>query len=138
MRVAFRPYPGTPGPRLYPLIRVSLGKKHAQRSRPFEAMVDSGAADCMFHSSIASAIGIKLDSGRKEQRTGISGACGDVWVHSVQLYVGMDLHTIEAAFSPELPVAGLLGRSGFFEFYKITFDPAPNPPEMEIERVYRA
>lgn len=138
MRVPFRPYPGSPRPNLYPLIRVSLGKKHAQRTRPFEAMVDSGAADCMFHASIAAAIGIRLDSGRREQRTGISGARGDVWVHTVKLYVGLDLFSIDAAFSPELPLAGLLGRSGFFEHYRVTFDPAPDPPELEIERVYRA
>jgi hypothetical protein len=101
-------------------------------------MVDSGAADCMFHASIASAIGIRLDSGRREQRTGISGGGAGVWVHSIQLYVGMDLFSIEAAFSPDLPLAGLLGRSGFFEHYRITFDPTPDPPELEIERVYRA
>lgn len=138
MRVPFRPYPGSPHPNLYPLIRVSLGKRHAQRTRPFEAMVDSGAADCMFHASIASALGIRLESGRREQRTGISGARGDVWVHTVQLYVGLDIFSIEAAFSSELPLAGLLGRSGFFEHYRVTFDPAPDPPELEIERVYRA
>ena len=92
----------------------------------------------MFHASIASAIGIKLESGRKEQRMGISGGGGDVWVHPIQLYVGMDLLSIEAAFSPDLPLAGLLGRSGFFEHYRITFDPAPYPPELEIERIYRA
>jgi hypothetical protein len=138
MRVPFRPYPGRPHLHLYPLIRVSIGRKHAQRTRPFEAMVDSGAAECMFHASIAVAIGIKLESGRKEQRTGISGARGDVWVHPVQLYIGLDLFSIEAAFSPALPLAGLLGRSGFFEHYRVTFDPAPDPPELEIERVYRA
>lgn len=138
MRVPFRPLPGRPHPHLYPLIRVCIGKKHAQRSRPFEAMVGSGAADCMFHASIASAIGIKLESGRKEQRMGISGGGADVWVHPIQLYVGMDMFSIDAVFSADLPLAGLLGRSGFFEHYRVTFDPAPNPPELEIERIYRA
>lgn len=137
MRVPYRPFPGSPNPNLYPLIRICLGRRHAQRTRPFEALVDSGAADCMFHASIAAAMGIKLESGGKQQRTGISGARGDVWVHPVQLYVGMDLFSIEAAFSNELPLADLLGRSGFFEHYRVTFDPAPNPPELEIERVYR-
>lgn len=137
MRVPFRPYPGRPNPVLYPLIRVSIGRRHAGRTRPFEAMIDSGAADCMFHASVLSALGIKLDAGRKERRGGIGGT-QDVWVHPVQLFVGMDLFSIEAAFSPSLPVGGLLGRKGFFEYYKVTFDPAPDPPEVEIERVYRA
>jgi hypothetical protein len=100
-------------------------------------MVDSGAADCMFHSSIAPGIGIRVDSGRKEQRTGIGGT-QDVWVHPIQLWFGADMLSIEAAFSPNLPLAGLLGRIGFFENYKITFDPSTHPPELELERIYRA
>jgi hypothetical protein len=32
----------------------------------------------------------------------------------------------------------LLGRMGFFEHYKITFDPSTHPPEIELERIYRA
>lgn len=100
-------------------------------------MVDSGAADCMFHASLLSPLGMKLDSGRREERIGIGGK-QEVWVHSVQLFIGSDLLAIDAAFAPGLPLGGLLGRSGFFESYKVTFDPAPNPPEMELERVYRA
>jgi hypothetical protein len=101
-------------------------------------MVDSGSADCIFHASILANIGIKLENGRKEQRTGIGGTEQDVWVHPIHLFIGTDLLAVDAAFSPELPLAGLLGRKGFFEFYRVTFDPEPNPPELEIERVYRA
>lgn len=92
----------------------------------------------MFHAGLLSSIGLRLDAGRKETRTGISGSQDEVWVHPIQLYVGMDLHSIEGAFTPNLPLAALLGRKGFFEFYRVTFDPAPDPPELEIERVYRA
>ena len=101
-------------------------------------MVDSGSMDCMFHSSIAQGIGIKIESGRREVRTGISGVTNDVWVHPILLYVGTDMFQIEASFSNNLPIAGLLGRNGFFEYYKITFDPSTNPPELELERLYRA
>jgi hypothetical protein len=49
----------------------------------------------------------------------------------------MEMISINAAFAPNLPIAGLLGRNGFFEFYKITFDSSTNPPELELERVHR-
>jgi len=100
-------------------------------------MVDSGSADCIFHSSVAAAIGIKIENGRKEIRTGIGGP-QDAWVHPIQLWFGVDMLSINAAFTKELPFAGLLGRSGFFEHYKITFDPSTVPSEMELERINRA
>ena len=138
MRVAFKPLPSIIGPPIYyPLLRVSLSKRHGPKSRPFEAMVDSGSADCIFHSSVASAIGIKLESGRKEIRTGIGGP-QDVWIHPIQLWFSANMLSIEGAFTKELPFAGLLGRSGFFEHYRITFDPSAVPSEMELERIHRA
>jgi hypothetical protein len=45
---------------------------------------------------------------------------------------------ILAGFTDQLPVAGLLGRVGFFEYFKITFDPSTNPPGFDLERIYRA
>ncbi|MBZ5706693.1 MAG: retroviral-like aspartic protease family protein [Acidobacteriia bacterium] len=101
-------------------------------------MVDSGAADCMFPATIAEAIGIHdITTGRKDERLGIGGP-EDVWLHPIVLYVGEHVLNIEAAFSRTLPVAGLLGRRGFFEHFKITFDPTSDPPGLEIERAYKA
>jgi hypothetical protein len=31
-----------------------------------------------------------------------------------------------------------LGRVGFFEHFKITFDPSSNPPGFDLERIYKA
>jgi hypothetical protein len=90
----------------------------------------------MFHSSIAASIGIRVDAGKKETRAGLGGT-EDVWVHPVQLFVGMEMFSIHAGFTDKIPLAGLLGRSGFFEYFKITFDPSTVPAELEIERVSR-
>jgi hypothetical protein len=132
IRAPYRAYPDKNGnAHYYPFINVSVGKKRAQRTRPFEALVDSGASDCMFPIALAAAIGIKVESGRQEDRTGIGGA-QIVWVHPVQLYVGADIIDINAAFAKTLPVAGILGRAGFFEHFRITFDPSGNPPGLEL------
>jgi hypothetical protein len=137
MHAPYRPYPGrNGGVDFYPLIRVSAGKKRAGRTRPFEALVDSGASDCIFHEMVAAAIDIKLESGSREQRAGVGGT-QDVWVHPIQLFVADQILEIEAAFAKELPIAGVLGRSGFFEHFRITFDPVSDPPGLDIERVHK-
>lgn len=140
MRAPYRTAPGPNNTVLYtPFIRIRLGRKHGLKSRFFEAMVDSGASDCMFHEQIASAIGIPdITTGRREQRKGISGVGEDVWIHPVILYVGENGLSIEAAFSRRLPIAGLLGMKGFFDNFKVTFDPTTEPPGLEIERVHRS
>lgn len=65
------------------------------------------------------------------------GGSQDVWFHRVVLYVGDDALHIKAAFAPNLPVAGLLGRAGFFEYFKITFDPTSDPPGLELDRTHK-
>ena len=39
-----------------------------------------------------------------------------------------------AGFSEVLPLGGILGRIGFFESFKITFDPSTTPPGFELEQ----
>ena len=45
---------------------------------------------------------------------------------------------IRAGFTNELPIAGVLGRIGFFEHFKITFDPSGLTPGFDLERFYRS
>jgi hypothetical protein len=138
MRAPYRTQPGEGGTVLYsPFIRVRLGRPRGPATRFFEALVDSGAADCIFDSRLAEAIGIDLTECRTAQRLGIGGT-EDVWTAPVVLYVGEHSLNITASFIPNLPVAGLLGRVGFFEHFKITFDPSGNPPGLELERVYKS
>jgi hypothetical protein len=138
MRAPYRAYPDKNGTiHFLPFIRVRLGRKRTPLiTRAFEAIVDSGASDCIFPEAVAIALGIKVESGKKEQRNGIGGS-QDVWIHPVQLYVGAEVVEINAAFAKSLPVAGILGRIGFFEHFKITFDPSSEPPGLELERIYK-
>lgn len=125
------PYRTAPGPRgtilYYPFIPVRISGFRGQVTRHFEALVDSGAADCVLQSSLASALRLDLKSGVPSVRAGIGGR-SDVWMHPVSLIVGAHVLQVEAAFSETLPLAGLLGRKGFFEYFRITFDPASEPP----------
>ena len=62
----------------------------------------------------------------------------DFYVHEVALYTVSGIIKIEAGFSYELPLAGLLGRRGFLSEFKFTLDPSTNPPQFELDRYARA
>ena len=91
----------------------------------------------MFHSSIGRAIGLNISKGEEDETTGVSGKPTQIYLHDVSLHVPGHLIKIRAGFTDELPIAGLLGRVGFFEHFKITFDPSSNPPGFDLERIHR-
>jgi hypothetical protein len=55
----------------------------------------------------------------------------------VGLFVCGGIVTLKAAFCEDLPIAGLLGRRGFLEQFRFTFDPSSTPPVFDLERIYR-
>jgi hypothetical protein len=118
-------------------LSVSLIFNQVESAR-LDAVVDSGSPFCLFHASIGTALGIDLGRGRKGLLSGaIAGAQGEVYYHNVSLRVLGSLITTFAGFSPALSVAALLGRVGFFDNFRVTFNPDYEPPGMEIERVHR-
>ncbi|HEX3587492.1 MAG TPA: retropepsin-like aspartic protease [Candidatus Angelobacter sp.] len=119
------------------LIQVSRGSKITTQ---FEALIDSGATNCLFHSDVAAAIGIKdFKSGIVSQTGGVvSGSTMDLYAHDIRLHIGADNFKITGYFSDQLPLPCLLGRSGFFENYIVTFDPTETNPGFELTRVLRA
>ena len=101
-------------------------------------MIDSGASICLFHSSIGKSIGLNVEKGEPDKTVGVNGVPTEIFKHTISLHVLGSMFKIQAGFTPNLPLAGLLGRIGFFEHFKITFDPSNNPPGFELERIYRA
>lgn len=92
----------------------------------------------MFHSSVGEGIGLNIEKGEKDETIGVSGVPTIMYRHMIHLHVLGSMFKIRAGFSDGLPLAGLLGRIGFFEHYKITFDGSSNPPGFDLERIYRA
>jgi hypothetical protein len=120
-------------------VQLSNPAKHSPPCRKFEAIIDSGAAMCIFHSSIGQSIGLNIQKGEEDETTGISGNPTKIYLHNVSLHIpGGHVIKIRAGFTDELPVAGLLGRTGFFEHFKITFDPSSTPPGFDLERIYKS
>ena len=121
------------------MLPVQLSHGHGAKSHRIEAIVDSGAHDCLFHAQIGEALGLKITKGVHSSTGGVAhGVKIDVYYHHVNLWVGAGMVKIVAGFSDDLSVAALLGRRGFFENYIVTFDPSATPPGFEIQRVGRA
>jgi hypothetical protein len=121
------------------LIQVSRGSP-GTLTVEFEALIDSGATNCLFHSDVAEAIGIRdLESGIRTSTSGVVGDVSmDLFAHEIRLHVGADNFKITGYFSDQLPIPCLLGRNGFFDKYIITFDPTETNPGFELARVHRA
>ena len=120
-------------------VRVSNPATRGNPSPRIEAIIDSGAPECLFHASIGRAIGLQIESGIKYQMGGIvAGAMIEVYYHDVKLWAGSDHVHVRAGFSDQFSVAGILGRRGFFENFIVTFDPSAEPPGFDLQRLGRA
>ncbi len=76
-----------------------------------------------------------MSSGVREITNGIGGP-EEVWLHDVHLYIPGGMVRIKAGFKDNLPLSGLLGTSGFFEHFRITFE--GDTKQCVLERVYYA
>jgi hypothetical protein len=65
---------------------------------------------------------------------GIGGEA-EVWFHDVICFIPAGPVKVQAGFQEGLPVAGLLGMSGFFEHFRMTFD--GDTRQREFERLFR-
>ena len=140
-KIPYKIYPdrfGTPDAHLYSAmlnVQIALTSANAPRTRRFEAVIDSGATRTLFHADLLSHLGVDLAAGEVEITQGIGGR-ERTYLHEIALYIPGGPVKIKAAFKEGLPVAGLLGMQGFFEFFKVSFDPEVRA--CEIERLYRA
>lgn len=104
-----------------PLIQICL--RHGNRGRVFLALVDSGAAECIFPESMGTLLGIDVPSGKPKKYYGLANQVASGFVHSVDLQVtGIpQSHTISAGFVSS-DIVPLLGQTGFFENYQVVFE----------------
>ena len=124
MRFRYKKIPSNIDPAGYstqPYIQVSLRYKNTALN--LRALIDSGAADCIFHKSVGTALGINIESGEAKNYTGIASQSVVGYLHPVSLQVqGMaEWVAIEAGFI-DADLVPLLGQSGFFDNYQIVFE----------------
>jgi hypothetical protein len=139
LRIPYKKYPATDAPGGFfhaasVPVSIALPAKNSPRSKRFDGIIDSGASFCLFHGSIGRAIGLEIEQGKKASTMGVSGGM-DLYLHEVAIYIPGGAITTTAGFSDELSLAGLLGMTGFFEHFKITFE--PTALQVELERLFR-
>ena len=105
----------------YPFLQVCL--RHGTKGRMVNALVDSGAIDCIFPESVGRLIGIDVRSGTPKTYLGIAKQAASGFVHTINLQVTGFNHwlTFDAGFICE-DIPPLLGQTGFFETYQVTFE----------------
>jgi hypothetical protein len=147
LRKAYKDFPvEKPSPlfpdrlRWEPILQVRLGYKHAQSARIF-AFVDSGSPYTLFKYDAAALVGLEptKDPVFTDEIGGIiSGPRESVYFHKVSLYfeAGWRIE-VTAGFVKKLGCSGILGRNGFFDNFKVTFDHSTIPPAFELERISR-
>lgn len=137
------PYKQTPLPNgkfdWLPILPVQVSRGSLTTS-PFEAIVDSGSFNCLFHGDIARAVGIKdITTGTLKISGGVvKGVRMKTYGHDIRLVIGSDNFKIEGYFSDDFPMAALLGREGFFDKYIVRFDPTGNAPGFELTRAHKS
>jgi hypothetical protein len=102
----------------------------------YEAIVDSGADVCVFDASIAKRLGIKLEESGADEMA-VLGRRGPGYPQELKIIVGSHSFQTTVLFFEDLPLAGLLGRKGFFDNFTITFDHSTEPPSLLYERIVR-
>jgi hypothetical protein len=116
-------------------VSIALPAQNAPRTKRFEAVIDSGATRCIFHASLGRFIGLDIQNGTIEDTLGVAGV-SRTYLHDILLYAPGGVIKVRAGFSDDLPIAGLLGMNGFFDHFKVTFDPTTQ--RCEIERLFLA
>lgn len=103
-----------------PEIRVRLFYRGMEDD--VRCVLDSGADDCLFHSSVATNLGIDLTSGSPKVFYGIGGEMLQAYMHTVGLRLKGFNERIEvvAGFS-EFTKMSVLGQRGVFESFEVTF-----------------
>jgi hypothetical protein len=121
VKYKYKPYTSVSGDLLtFPIVNVTL--THGRKRINIDCLVDSGASESLFSFDIAALLGIDLNEATPQEYVGIGNVVLQGYKSGVQLKLtGFDKWiTFEAGFikQNEMP---LLGHSGFFENFEITF-----------------
>ena len=67
-------------------VSLALPQKNAPRTKRFEAIIDSGASVCPFHSAIGRAVGLEIERGQPVETMGIAGVTR-MYIHEICLQI---------------------------------------------------
>ena len=106
--------------RLTPII--TIGVRIEATWYPIEVYVDSGAVYTILHARIAKGVGFDYLTGERVYLQVGDGSFIPVYLHELEIQLGMERFAAKVGFSEKLSVAfNLLGRTSIFDRFKICF-----------------
>ncbi len=128
MKFPFVELPRTPSPAfpeatttLQPQIPIII--RNGSKEFKIYALVDSGAACCIFPQNLGLGLGIDVEKGPTQRIGGLGGKVIVAHFHYVMLELNDCTWRAYVGFSPDrLGTSSLLGLKGFFSKFKVTFD----------------
>ena len=142
LRIAYRVFPldstrtGTPQSDSFWLPVIPIRLVLGDRAVRVEGIVDSGSHCCLFHWDVGELLGLDVGGGVRDTVSGaLRSTQSEVFYHRLRMDVGSERLSVRAGFTRDALQPGLLGRDGFFDQFRVTFNPETTPAGMEIERV---
>ncbi len=107
---------------LRPVIPIEL--VHKDKVIKYEVLVDSGADICIFDAQIGEVLNLDVESGEKQEVSGITGSPEYYYLHTIIMRVGGHAHSLRAGFLPRIARLGygVVGQHGFFDLFVVKFD----------------
>lgn len=107
---------------LRPVIPITIFAN--DQSLTYEVLVDSGADICLFHTTVAEILDIKLSSGKVSSISGVTGNEEPVYIHNLTIAAGDHFLKSAVGFLQNIGGEGygIVGQKGFFEEFIIKFN----------------
>lgn len=107
-----------------PWIPVTIKANDTEQT--FLMLVDSGADNCIFDKDVADFLAINMQDGESIKTSGIGGMANVYYFDEIYVNVGgIEVKTRCGFIDGNLidgKIAGVLGRQGFFDYFKVCFD----------------
>lgn len=121
---------------LRPVIPIKVKNKNQEIG--YYVLIDSGADICLFNAEIGEIIGLDIKKGKIKEVFGIGGKASFYYLHKIKIEVGGWEYEINAGFMPSISgnlgmPYGVVGQSGFFEYFKVIFDRTKEEIELKVK-----
>lgn len=102
---------------------VPLHIKGTTRWVQFNTFVDTGADYSVFHSMVATILGLEMKTGEKKVVTVGDGDHMEIYLHTIDVRFANKIFKAKIAFSADFGAGfNLMGRASFFERFRFCFN----------------
>lgn len=116
-----------------PWIKVYI--RASDKARIFLMLIDSGADYCIFDKEVADFLGLDIKSGQSNVTLGLGGKSHVYYFDNIWIGVGGYEVKLRAGFIDgmlaEGRISGVLGRQGFFDYFKVCVDESSKEIELK-------